>query len=183
MTYQPWNDARNAVSFAAAAARAVLHVFEAAHPDDDRPRKAIEIAEALARGERVRGAIYPFGDAAEEAASTAAASNASTRLPSRTCSPSHAAHAAAGAAYTAHAAHAAAVNVRAATYVIANTVESVAFDAVHAGPHVEIDAIYVHWRVRDLRPDLDPSSDVFAAACETWRINPDAVHDVEAACS
>lgn len=44
-----WND-RTARLFAADCAERVLHLFEAAYPDDDRPRKAIETARAYANG-------------------------------------------------------------------------------------------------------------------------------------
>ena len=50
--------------FAADCAERVLHLFESKHPDDDRPRKAIEAARAFANGE--------IDDAARDAARAAA---------------------------------------------------------------------------------------------------------------
>ena len=50
--------------WAADCAARVLHVYEAEHPADDRPRKAIEAARAYARG--------GIGDAARDAAKAAA---------------------------------------------------------------------------------------------------------------
>ena len=61
-------DEKNARLFAADCAEHVLHLFEAKYPQDDRPRKAIEVARQFARGE--------IGDAARAAARAAAGSAA-----------------------------------------------------------------------------------------------------------
>ena len=58
--------------FAADCAESVLHIYEDAHPDDDRPRKAIEAARRYANGEiseeeldaARKAARYAAGDAA-----------------------------------------------------------------------------------------------------------------------
>jgi hypothetical protein len=48
---EPWGDARRPVVNAACeCARMALPIFEAAHPDDARPRHALDVAEAWARG-------------------------------------------------------------------------------------------------------------------------------------
>ncbi|WP_330237611.1 putative immunity protein [Streptomyces sp. NBC_00525] len=44
------DDLRAVTAFAAACAETVLDVFESAHPDDPRPREAVETARAFARG-------------------------------------------------------------------------------------------------------------------------------------
>ncbi len=70
------NVARELRLFAADCAERVLPIFERNHPDDDRPRKAIEAARAYARGEitikRLDAARAAAEDAAEDAAWAAA---------------------------------------------------------------------------------------------------------------
>lgn len=61
--------------WAAACAEHVLHFFERAHPADERPRRAIELARAWARGEitmtQARTAAFAAHDAAREASGAA----------------------------------------------------------------------------------------------------------------
>ncbi|MFF5338863.1 putative immunity protein [Streptomyces sp. NPDC013181] len=74
------DDLRAVTAFAADCAETVLHVFETAHPDDPRPREAVETARAFARGaERGKAlrdtawaALKAAGGADTEAASEAA---------------------------------------------------------------------------------------------------------------
>jgi hypothetical protein len=66
-----WNE-RTARLAAADFAEAVLPIYEARHPDDDRPRKAIEAARAFANGEIDAAAWAAAGAAATAAASAAA---------------------------------------------------------------------------------------------------------------
>ena len=61
-----WNE-RTRCLFAADCAERVLHLFEEAHPNDDRPRKAIEAARAFARGEILADAMFAARDAARAA--------------------------------------------------------------------------------------------------------------------
>src|SRR5690554_3183028 len=73
----PW-DERTAREFAADCAARALPVYEAAYPGDDRPRRAVEVARAYARGEATRdelsaraaacAAAWAAEDAAEDAA-------------------------------------------------------------------------------------------------------------------
>src|SRR5690554_6047344 len=77
----PW-DERTAREFAADCAERALPVYEAAYPGDDRPRRAVEVARAYARGEATRdelsaraaaeAAAWAAEDAAEDAAWAAA---------------------------------------------------------------------------------------------------------------
>lgn len=68
-------DHRLLAVWAAACAEHVLHLFEQAHPGDERPRRAIEQARAWARGEitmtQARTAAYAAHDAAREASGSA----------------------------------------------------------------------------------------------------------------
>jgi hypothetical protein len=84
-------DLRAVTRYAAECARAVLEVFERAHPDDPRPRAAIEAAQAFAeggeRGKTLRDTAW---------AALQAAQNSSTTCASQAA---RAAMAAAGAAY------------------------------------------------------------------------------------
>ena len=100
------DDHRLLAIWAADCAQHVLHHFEQARPEDDRPRRAIELARAWARGEITM----------TEARSAAGHANAAARELSG--APRHAAFAAAQAAAVAHvAAHdlgAAAYSIRAA---------------------------------------------------------------------
>src|SRR5690606_11532697 len=68
----PW-DERTAREFAADCAERALPVYEAAYPGDDRPRRAVEVARAYARGEATRDEL-----SARAAARTAAGAAAST---------------------------------------------------------------------------------------------------------
>ncbi len=83
-------DHRLLAVWAADCAEHVLHHFERARPDDDRPRRAIELARAWARGE-IR---------MTEARSAAGHANAAAR--DLAGAPRHAAYAAAQAAAVAH---------------------------------------------------------------------------------
>src|SRR5690606_3074010 len=77
----PW-DERTAREFAADCAERALAVYEAAYPGDDRPRRAVEVARAYARGEATRdelsaraaacAAAWAAEDSAEDAAWAAA---------------------------------------------------------------------------------------------------------------
>jgi hypothetical protein len=104
-------DHRLLAVWAADCAEHVLHHFERARPDDDRPRRAIELARAWARGE------IPWAEA------RTAAGHANAAARDLTGAARHAAYAAAQAAAVGHvAAHelgAAAYAVRAARAVAA----------------------------------------------------------------
>src|SRR5690606_4364358 len=63
----PW-DERTAREFAADCAERALPVYEAACPGDDRPRRAVEVARAYARGEAARDQLAAGGMAARDAA-------------------------------------------------------------------------------------------------------------------
>src|SRR5690606_26109009 len=63
----PW-DERTAREFAADCAERALPVYEAAYPGDDRPRRAVEVARAYARGEATRDQLAAGGMAARDAA-------------------------------------------------------------------------------------------------------------------
>lgn len=65
--YTTWNE-RIQRLFAADCAEAVLHIFEAELPDDDRPRKAIAAARAFARGAIDTAALAAARAAAWDAA-------------------------------------------------------------------------------------------------------------------
>jgi hypothetical protein len=69
----PW-DERTAREFAAGCAERALPVYEAAYPGDDRPRRAVEVARAYARGEATRDELSAraAARAAEDAAGGAA---------------------------------------------------------------------------------------------------------------
>jgi hypothetical protein len=69
-----WNKT-NLRLFAADCAEHVLHLFETAHPNDDRPRKAIAAARAFARGE-INDAARVAARVAARAAARAAAGDA-----------------------------------------------------------------------------------------------------------
>jgi hypothetical protein len=62
--------------YAADCAERVLHLYEAAHPNDPRPRRAIEAARAYVRGEATAEDLAAAEAAAEAAAGTAAAISA-----------------------------------------------------------------------------------------------------------
>lgn len=67
-----WNE-RTARLFACDCAERVLYLFEARHPDDGRPRKAIEIARRYAEGKATVEALDAAWAAAEDAAGAARA--------------------------------------------------------------------------------------------------------------
>ena len=95
--------------WAADCAEHVLHHFEQAHPGDDRPRRAIELARAWARGEitmtQARGAA--FGNAA--ARETSGAAKQAALAAAQAVAVSHVpAHELGAAAYAIRASHAAA---------------------------------------------------------------------------
>ncbi len=85
------DELRQVTVFAAACARRVLPLFEAAHPDDARPRDAIAEAEAFGAGERRTAALRTKSWAAYAAAREAADAPAANAA--------YAASHAAGAAY------------------------------------------------------------------------------------
>ena len=66
-----WDDC-SARLFAAECARRVLPIYEKDYPSDDRPRKAIEVAEAFAVGDIDDAAVAAAVDAAVDAAGAAA---------------------------------------------------------------------------------------------------------------
>jgi hypothetical protein len=66
-----WNE-RTARLFACDCAEHVLSLYEAKYPDDDRPRKAIEVARRYAEGTATREELAAARDAAREAAWAAA---------------------------------------------------------------------------------------------------------------
>ena len=72
---EAWNE-RTARLFAAECAEHVLPLFEAQHPGDDRPRRAIEVARLFADGkatDQARAAVWAAARAAAGAAAGAAA--------------------------------------------------------------------------------------------------------------
>jgi hypothetical protein len=97
-------DHRTLALWAADRARRALPLFEREHPDDDRPRTAVEAARAWTRGERTVGqartAAFAAHAAAREASSPAAraAARAAGHAAATAHVPGHAAHAAAYAA-------------------------------------------------------------------------------------
>ena len=68
---ETWNE-MNLRLFAADCAERVLPIFEKRSPNDDRPRKAIEVARRFARGEATKEERAAAGDAAGDAAWAAA---------------------------------------------------------------------------------------------------------------
>jgi len=104
-------DHRSLVLWAADCAEHVLPYFEEKHPQDDRPRKAIEAARAWVRGEIACGAARGAAVAAHAAARDA--DEGAARAAARA-----AGHAAGTAHMAGHARHAAAYAVKAATAAI-----------------------------------------------------------------
>ena len=98
---------RSLALWAADCAEHVLPFFEKNHPQDDRPRKALEAGRAWARGEMACGAARAAALAAHAAAREA--NHAPARAAARA-----AGHAAATAHMAGHASHAAAYAVKAA---------------------------------------------------------------------
>jgi hypothetical protein len=98
-----------AVELAVLFAESVLPIFEAKFPDDDRPRKAIEAAQAYLRGEDAACAAC-----AADAADAADAARAAYAAARAAYAAAYAADAARAAAYAARAAYAAADAARAA---------------------------------------------------------------------
>ena len=97
---------KNPVLFAADCAEQVLHIFEAAYPTDDRPRKAIEAARSGVSVPVARAAAFAAHAAARDATDVAAVYAARA-----------AGHAAATIHVAAHAPHAAACAGKAAVEV------------------------------------------------------------------
>jgi hypothetical protein len=100
-------DHRTLMLWAADCAEHVLPFFEENHPQDDRPRKALEAGRAWARGEITCGAARAAAIAVHTAARTA--THTAARAAARA-----AGHAAATAHMAGHARHAAAYAVKAA---------------------------------------------------------------------
>ncbi len=69
---ETWNES-TARLFAADCAERVLPIFERERPNDNRPRKAIEVARAVARGTADMAALRSAWDAADAAGTPAAA--------------------------------------------------------------------------------------------------------------
>jgi hypothetical protein len=65
-------DEKFARLFACDCAERVLHLFEAKYPNDDRPRKAIEVAQRFANGDATTEELTAAWDAARDAARAAA---------------------------------------------------------------------------------------------------------------
>ena len=96
------------VRFAVLAARAVLDIFEVVRPDDDRPRKAIEAAEAyLSGGTASAYAAWAASAAASAASSASYAASAAAYAAWAASAAASASYAASAAAYAAWAASAA----------------------------------------------------------------------------
>jgi hypothetical protein len=98
-TRQHWMDDRELRGFACDCAERVLPLFEKQHPDDTRPRVAIETARRYARGEATEeelAAAEAAAGAAWAAAGAAGAAGAAARAAARAAAS--AARAAAGAA-------------------------------------------------------------------------------------
>jgi len=125
----PWNS-KDSVKLAISAARLVLHKFEEYYPNDKKPRKAIEAAEAWLANpcEETREAAMEAADAASAAASDAYAASAAA---SAAASDAYAAYAAASDAYAAAsdaygAAYAAASDAYGAAYAAASAASAAA---------------------------------------------------------
>jgi hypothetical protein len=105
------SDRRSLVRWAADCAEHVLLFFEERHPEDGRPRTAVEAGRAWARGELAIAEVRAAASAAHAAARTAAdaASHAAARA---------AGHAAAAAHVVGHAAHAATYAATAAAVAV-----------------------------------------------------------------
>jgi hypothetical protein len=104
---EPGSDARRPLALAACAcARLALPVFEARHPDDQRPRQAVETAEAWARG--APGVTLDTVRASSAAYATYASAYAAASATASFAAASVAASAAASAAASVAAASAAA---------------------------------------------------------------------------
>jgi hypothetical protein len=114
VTRRAEQDHRSQAFAIADSAERVLPYFEAAFPDDDRPRKAIEAARAWARGEIRVGEARTAAIAAHAAARDAAAAG----HPSACAAARAAGHAAATSHMVAHAPHAAAYAKKAAAACI-----------------------------------------------------------------
>jgi len=114
----------DSVALAVYAAELVLHLFEARHPDDNRPRKAIEAAKAYLRGESYASASDAAYAAADAASAAYAASDAAYGAAYA------AAYAASDAAYGA--AYAAAYAAYAAAYASDADAAYAASDAAYA---------------------------------------------------
>ena len=102
-------DQRSLALWAADCAEHVLPFFEEKHPQDDRPRKAIEATRAWVRGEIACGAARAAAFAAHAAARDA--DEGAARAAARATG-----HAAGTAHMAGHARHAAAYAVKAVTY-------------------------------------------------------------------
>lgn len=76
-------DRRLLAAWAGVCAERVLPLFQARHPDDDRPRRAVEAARAWARGEIRVGRAREVAVAAHAAARVAA--DAAARAAARSC--------------------------------------------------------------------------------------------------
>lgn len=98
---ETWNE-RTARLFAADCAERALTIFEREHPNDDRPRKAIEAARAYARGEIDDAARATAEAAAWDAARAAAwaAAESAARAAAKTAVEARAEAAARAAAWT-----------------------------------------------------------------------------------
>ena len=121
------------VRFAVLAARAVLDVFESARPGDDRPRKAIEAAEAYSDKKTAH--------AAASSASAAAFAYTAHADASAAAYAAYAAHAAASAA--AYAAHAAADAAAYAAHAdAADAAADAAAYAAHAAAYADAASAY-----------------------------------------
>ena len=64
---ETWNE-KSARMFAADCAERVLHIYEKKHPDDGRPRKAIQAARDYANGKITKNELAAARDAARDAA-------------------------------------------------------------------------------------------------------------------
>lgn len=126
------------VRYAVYAARGVLQIFEARHPDDSRPRRAIEVAEKCldcAAADAARAASA--ASAASRAASDAAAAAYAAAAASDAASAASDAARAASDADTASAASAASYAARAASYAA-----NAASDTANAAACATSDAAY-----------------------------------------
>jgi predicted DNA-binding protein (UPF0251 family) len=106
------DDHRMLALWAAECAEHVLHLFEAARPDDDRPRRAIEAARAWAVGEMKMMRARDYAGAAQDAAREAMGISEAARM------------AALSAGQAAAVAHVAAHELGAAAYAIRAAMEA-----------------------------------------------------------
>ena len=132
------------IQYAIFAAEQVIETYEKKHPDDERPRKAIEAAKEYSKTPSVEN---KFAAASASAAASDAAYDAAYAAASAAYAAAHAAYAAYAAAYAAYDAYAASASAAAyaaahAAYAAAHAASSAASDA-YAAAYAAYDAVDV----------------------------------------